>query len=66
MRTFDFAPFYRSTVGFDQLFSMLDQSAARKRGGAGLSSLQYQTFGQETYNISVAVAGFAGADFRSR
>ena len=25
MRTFDFAPFYRSTVGFDRLFSMLDQ-----------------------------------------
>ena len=25
MRTFDFAPFYRSTVGFDRLFSMLGQ-----------------------------------------
>jgi molecular chaperone IbpA len=25
MSTFDFAPFYRSTVGFDRLFSMLDQ-----------------------------------------
>ena len=25
MRTFDFAPFYRSTVGFDRLFSTLDQ-----------------------------------------
>jgi hypothetical protein len=25
MRTFDFAPFYRSTVGFDRVFSMLDQ-----------------------------------------
>jgi molecular chaperone IbpA len=25
MRSFDFAPFYRSTVGFDRLFSMLDQ-----------------------------------------
>jgi molecular chaperone IbpA len=25
MRTFDFAPFYRSTVGFDRMFSMLDQ-----------------------------------------
>jgi molecular chaperone IbpA len=25
MRTFDFAPFYRSTAGFDRLFSMLDQ-----------------------------------------
>ena len=25
MRTFDFAPLYRSTVGFDRMFSMLDQ-----------------------------------------
>src|SRR6266699_570646 len=25
MRTFDFAPFYRSTVGFDRVFSTLDQ-----------------------------------------
>ena len=25
MRTIDFAPFYRSTVGFDRLFSTLDQ-----------------------------------------
>jgi molecular chaperone IbpA len=25
MRLSDFAPFYRSTIGFDQLFSMLDQ-----------------------------------------
>jgi molecular chaperone IbpA len=25
MRTFDFAPLYRSTVGFDRLFSTLDQ-----------------------------------------
>jgi molecular chaperone IbpA len=27
MRTFDLAPLYRSTVGFDRLFSMLDNAA---------------------------------------
>jgi len=26
MRTFDFAPLYRSTVDFDRLFDMLDSS----------------------------------------
>ena len=26
MRTFDFTPYYRSTVGFDRLFDLLDQS----------------------------------------
>jgi molecular chaperone IbpA len=27
MRTYDFSPLYRSTVGFDRLFDLLDQSA---------------------------------------
>ena len=26
MRTFDLTPLYRSTVGFDRLFSLLDQT----------------------------------------
>ena len=28
MRTYDLTPFYRSTVGFDRLFSLLDQATA--------------------------------------
>ncbi|HSZ95623.1 MAG TPA: molecular chaperone, partial [Bradyrhizobium sp.] len=28
MRTFDLTPFYRSTVGFDRFFSLLDQATA--------------------------------------
>ena len=27
MRTFDLTPFYRSTIGFDRLFNLLDQSS---------------------------------------
>ena len=30
MRAFDFAPLYRSTVGFDRMFSMLDQLGGGK------------------------------------
>ena len=63
MRTFDFAPFYRSTVGFDRLFSMLDQVG----GVEGAATLGYPPYnikrsGENAYNISVAVAGFADAD----
>jgi hypothetical protein len=36
MRTFDLAPLYRSTVGFDRLFSMLDNVAGFD-GGSGSS-----------------------------
>jgi molecular chaperone IbpA len=62
MRAFDFAPFYRSTVGFDQLFSTLDQL-----GGAETSAPSYPPYniartGENAYRISVAVAGFADAE----
>ncbi|MBN8920395.1 MAG: Hsp20 family protein [Rhizobiales bacterium] len=57
MRTFDFAPLYRSTVGFDRLFSMLDQ-------GTGPEAPTYPPYniertGENTYRITVAVAGFS-------
>jgi hypothetical protein len=35
MRTFDLAPLYRSTVGFDRLFSMLDNVAGFDGGTPG-------------------------------
>ena len=63
MRTLDFAPFYRSTVGFDQLFSMLDQvSGAESAAAPGYPPYNIKRSGENAYNISVAVAGFADAD----
>jgi molecular chaperone IbpA len=63
MRTFDFAPFYRSTVGFDRLFSMLDQVAGVEGAAApGYPPYNIKQSGENAYNISVAVAGFAEAD----
>jgi molecular chaperone IbpA len=61
MRAFDFAPLYRSTVGFDRMFSMLDQLD----GGEGLSNYppyNIERTGENAYRISVAVAGFTDAD----
>jgi molecular chaperone IbpA len=63
MRTFDFAPFYRSTVGFDQLFSMLDQVGGVEGAATpGYPPYNIKRSGENAYNISVAVAGFADAD----
>jgi molecular chaperone IbpA len=63
MRTFDFAPFYRSTVGFDRLFSMLDQvSGAESAAVPGYPPYNIRRAGENAYNISLAVAGFAGED----
>jgi molecular chaperone IbpA len=63
MRTFDFAPFYRSTVGFDRQFSMLDQVGGVESAAApGYPPYNIKRSGENAYNISVAVASFADAD----
>ena len=59
MRTFDFAPLYRSTVGFDRLFSMLDNVAGFDGGTPGYPPYNIERTGENTYRISVAVAGFS-------
>jgi molecular chaperone IbpA len=58
MRTFDLAPLYRSTVGFDRLFSMLDGFDA----APGYPPYNIERTGENAYRISVAVAGFGESD----
>jgi molecular chaperone IbpA len=58
MRTFDLAPLYRSTVGFDRLFSMLD-NAGGIDAAPGYPPYNIERTGENAYRISVAVAGFA-------
>lgn len=52
----DYTPLYRSTVGFDRLFSMLDQSAATEANA--YPPYNIERTGENTYRISMAVAGF--------
>ena len=59
MRTFDLAPFYRSTVGFDRLFSLLDQAADTS---TGYPPYNIERTGENDYRISVAVSGFSPAE----
>src|ERR1700676_5297710 len=62
MRSFDFAPFYRSTVGFDRLFSMLDQVDGVEASAPSYPPYNIARTGENVYRISVAVAGFTVAD----
>src|SRR5438445_13002256 len=57
MRTYDLTPFYRSTVGFDRLFSLLDQAASD--GSPGYPPYNSERTGDNTCRISVAVSGFS-------
>ena len=58
MRTFDLAPLYRSTVGFDRLFSMLDAFDS----APGYPPYNIERTGENAYRISVAVAGFSESE----
>jgi molecular chaperone IbpA len=58
MRTFDLSPLYRSTVGFDRLFSMMDGAET----APGYPPYNIERTGENDYRVSVAVAGFGEDD----
>jgi len=57
MRTFDLTPLYRSTVGFDRLFSLLDQGL--EGAAPGYPPYNIERTGDNEYRVTVAVAGFS-------
>ena len=63
MRHVDFSPLYRSTVGFDRLFTMLD-SLAQPDGGQTYPPYNIERLGENEFRITMAVAGFAKDEFK--
>ncbi|MBL6614280.1 MAG: Hsp20 family protein [Reyranella sp.] len=61
MRTFDYSPFYRATVGFDRVFDLLDNVASQS-GTNGYPPYNIEKAGDNAYRIVMAVAGFAEAE----
>lgn len=63
MRTIDFAPLYRSTVGFDRLFAKLDTLA---QPGAAETYPPYniERTGENAYRVTLAVAGFSDGELQ--
>ena len=61
MQTFDFTPFYRSTVGFDRLFSALDGLNVSE-AKSSYPPYNIERTGDDSFRISVAVAGFSDSD----
>ncbi|HEY6869182.1 MAG TPA: Hsp20 family protein [Novosphingobium sp.] len=61
MNRFDFTPYRRSTVGFDRLFDLLENTA---RGGTGdnYPPFNIERRSEDSYRITLAVAGFKPAD----
>ncbi|MBL4646126.1 MAG: molecular chaperone [Hyphomicrobiales bacterium] len=59
MRTFDLNPLYRSTVGFDRLFNMLDGVSGNENTGSTYPPYNIERTGDATYRVTMAVAGFS-------
>jgi molecular chaperone IbpA len=61
MRNLDLAPFWRSTVGFDRLFDLVEDSV-RWTGEDNYPPYNIVRTGEDQYAITLAVAGFAPDD----
>jgi molecular chaperone IbpA len=57
MRNFDMTPLWRSTVGFDRLFDLIDDSL-RLTGEDNYPPYNIEKVGDDEYRISLALAGF--------
>ena len=62
MRHVDFSPLYRSTVGFDRLFSLLDSMGQPEQSAPAYPPYNIERTGENEYCISMAVAGFGESD----
>ena len=62
MRHFDFSPLYRATVGFDQIADIMDRVLASDTTGPSYPPYNIEKTADDTYRISIAVAGFSDQD----
>jgi molecular chaperone IbpA len=58
MSNYDLSPFYRSTVGFDRLFSILDRVAGGEQNAPTYPPYNIERTDENAYRITLAVAGF--------
>lgn len=62
MRSFDLAPLYRATVGFDQIADMMDRVLASDVAQPTYPPYNIEKTADDAYRISIAVAGFSESD----
>jgi molecular chaperone IbpA len=57
MRTYDFSPLWRSSIGFDRLFNLAEM--AQRAGEDNYPPYNIERLAEDRYQVSLAVAGFA-------
>lgn len=63
--SFDYSPLFRSTVGFDRLMRLLEESmqwSESGNGGSGYPPYNIEKLGRDHYRVTLAVAGFSERD----
>jgi molecular chaperone IbpA len=58
MRSFDFAPFSRSTIGFDRMFGILQDALRSSEADPGYPPYNIKKTGDDAYCLVLVVAGF--------
>ena len=64
MRNFDFAPLYRSTIGFDHLTSLLDSVTQREQSQPSYPPYNIELLSKDKYRITMAIAGFVNDELQ--
>ncbi len=59
MVTFDFSPFYRSTIGFDRMARLLENASRLSEVDNGYPPYNIEAAGEDRYRVTLAVAGFS-------
>jgi molecular chaperone IbpA len=62
MRTYDFSPLWRSTIGFDRLFDLAEMAQRERASEDNYPPYNIERLTEDRYQISLAVAGFAPSD----
>ncbi|MEM6565707.1 MAG: Hsp20 family protein [Pseudomonadota bacterium] len=62
MRSFDFAPLHRATIGFDQIADLMDRVLTNDGAQPSYPPYNIEKIEDDAYRISVAVAGFSEQD----
>lgn len=62
MRTYDFAPLYRASVGFDQIADVMDRVLTKEVTTSSYPPYNIEKTADDAYRISIAVAGFSADD----
>ncbi len=57
MRTYDFSPLWRSTIGFDRLLDLVE--TAQRAGEDNYPPYNIERVSEDRYQISLAIAGFS-------